>query len=680
MRPGDVLADRYELIDLLDESGGASFWRAGDRVLARPVAVHVLSPQDPRAQPLVDAARSSAAVVDRHLLRVLDAALNQQSCYIVSEWGEGLSLDNLLAAEDTLSPRRAAWLVSEVGVAIAAAHAAGIVHGRLLPENLLVDRTGSVRVIGLAIDAAMHGVRPAGPEGDVRDLVGLLYAGLTGRWPAGTGAPSVVPEALMEADRWLRPRQVRAGIPRVLDDICDTVLNGTPNRLPWDLTTAAGVTDALAETVGDPAGLAAAEAVKVRQMRQVRAGPTRLADPDPERAAPPDLPDPVAPARVTGADAEVPVVRRLALPTDTAERERISADRSSGPGADPDLPDEATARLPVTGPAPSAGDSPATSSDPAASAASAGSDARTDPGEAQEGERTQAGMPIFDDESGESHWFATERRPPPPPPALPDLPPARPLFAPDPPEGEPVRVARRETEEPSAEFWPWGEEPSGGLPVVDEEPVEEHEEQQHGRPGRRLLQFAALVAVIGLLLLAVAFAFKLGRGDSDPTDDPTNSTDEAAAIEPSVLEGLTATDLDPQVDPPEEYPELTGLAVDGDPQTFWRTSTYTDQLGPPPGLKTGVGLVVDLGASFDVDQVRVTFVGAPAQFGVYVGGDEPDDPSLQEPQASYDGKGRQAVVNLPDGSAGRYVTIWLTALPQVEDGFRAQIGEVQVSA
>src|SRR5665811_1321159 len=72
-RPGDELGDRYTLVDLLSESRGGRFWRASDQVLARHVALHVISADDERAPGLLDAARRSAAVQDRRMLRVLDA-------------------------------------------------------------------------------------------------------------------------------------------------------------------------------------------------------------------------------------------------------------------------------------------------------------------------------------------------------------------------------------------------------------------------------------------------------------------------------------------------------------------------------------------------------------------------------------------------------------------------------
>ena len=97
IRPGDVLADRYRLVDLLTESGGGRFWRAHDRVLDRHVALHVIAEDDERAEALLEAARRSATVHDRRLLRVLDADRADGLCYVINEWGSGDSLDIMLA-------------------------------------------------------------------------------------------------------------------------------------------------------------------------------------------------------------------------------------------------------------------------------------------------------------------------------------------------------------------------------------------------------------------------------------------------------------------------------------------------------------------------------------------------------------------------------------------------------
>ena len=362
IRPGDVLAGRYRLVDLLSESGGARFYRAHDRILERHVALHVIAADDERADTLLAAARSSALVHDRRLLRVLDADRIDHLCFVVNEWGSGDSLDIMLANEGPLGPRRAAWLVSEVAAAIAAGHEAGVAHGRLLPENVLVDHAGSVRVIGFAVDAAMHGLPPGRVSADVADLGGLVYAALTGKWPGAAG--SDVPQAPLEQGRVLRPRQVRAGIPKPLDELCDEVISpyGGPGssrlREFYDLATAQGIADYLAAFVGDPTGLAEAEAAAGHR--------------DTETVSLPAIVD--APVRETAEPTPMPPIKVPGQPE--------PVDRA-----------------------------------------------------------TEAGLPIFDDESDDVSWLAApaERAAPPPPF---EEPPERPLFAPEPPNGTPHRTPR----------------------------------------------------------------------------------------------------------------------------------------------------------------------------------------------------------------------------------------------
>lgn len=247
---GDVLAGRYQLTDLLSESREGRFWRAQDAVLGRPVAVHVLDARDERAPRLMAAARNSAAVGDPRMLRVLDAAQTDQVAYVVNEWGEGASLETALAAGGPLPPQQAAWIASEVADLLVLAHDQGHAHGRLNPEAVLLDDLGAVRVIGFGVDAALHGIDPDTRDSQRRDrvdAVGVLYAALTGKWAGET--LSSMPPAPRDHGRVLRPRQVRAGVPRPLDDLCDRVL-GSGAELPP--LTAAELHSALAGFSGEP--------------------------------------------------------------------------------------------------------------------------------------------------------------------------------------------------------------------------------------------------------------------------------------------------------------------------------------------------------------------------------------------------------------------------------------------
>src|SRR3954452_17923425 len=260
--PGDVLVDRYRLTDLLTESRGGKFWRAFDSVLQRDVAVHIIPCDDTRAVLLREAARTSATVVDRRMLRVLDIDEAAERCFVVNEWGSGTSLDILLADGGPLSPTVAAWIVAEAADTLALAHDAQVAHGRLVPENVLIDTDGSVRLIGFAVDAALHWLPAGRVSTDIADMVGLLDAAGTEKW-AGISR-STVPAAPSTHGHVLRPRQVRAGIPRTLDALCDHVLNhGGSTEV-----SAAMVADSLRDFLGPSATAAEAWLARIEHPRR----------------------------------------------------------------------------------------------------------------------------------------------------------------------------------------------------------------------------------------------------------------------------------------------------------------------------------------------------------------------------------------------------------------------------
>jgi hypothetical protein len=247
---GRLLAGRYRVEDLVTDRAGARTWRAVDEVLRRSVCVDILAANAPRADALVNAARRSAIVADSRFLRVLDASHENGDVYVVREWARGESLERVLA-DGPLIHRHAAWVVREIAEALAVAHRAGIYHWRLLPDSVTITETGAVRITGLATDAALEGLRYADAEAVVEDVRGigrLLYATLVTRWPGGTG--SALPAAPSEHGRLLRPRQVRAGVPGPLDEICDRILGEPPRHHTPPMRTCDEVVVALSEAAG----------------------------------------------------------------------------------------------------------------------------------------------------------------------------------------------------------------------------------------------------------------------------------------------------------------------------------------------------------------------------------------------------------------------------------------------
>ena len=204
------------------------------------------------------------------------------TAYVISEWVDGPTLADVLLADGPWEPEQARGLITELLDALAAVHSAGLTHGRVHPGNLLMAADGSVRLTDVAVSASLperavpsSRASDSDPQAaDVRDLAALLYALLTARWPAsGTPQPSGgLPAAPVGRDgpsrgRLTGPSQIRAGVPRSLDAVVVRALD--PKRAPQspDLTTPAGLCDALG---GTPAPLARLRAPRARRPRRRR--------------------------------------------------------------------------------------------------------------------------------------------------------------------------------------------------------------------------------------------------------------------------------------------------------------------------------------------------------------------------------------------------------------------------
>ncbi len=657
--PGTVIAGRYRLDDLLTESDGARFWRATDTILARSVAIHAVPSSDPRALGLLEAARVSATVTDPHLLRVLDADAQGDITWVVNEWGEGISLD-LMLQQGTLPPARAAWLTREVAEAIAAGHAQGVAHGRLNPEAVLVTHAGAVKLIGYVVDASLQAPRPPDPlygelddrEADVINLAGVLYAALTGKWPGV--APSAVPTAPREQRRPLRPRQVRAGVPRTLDAICERVLHKEASQHALPIETAHEIAAALADYVGDPALSAPLDVAAMHVEPQVEVEHEDLPSPLPDLAG--------------GSSSE----REAEQPADEATQ-AIDLTRTGALRAEED--DSAQTQL----------------SQPALA----------DP------DATQTfGLPSDGTDSlSPLHPPATQMSPPTPFPDIPE----RPLFASTErriptaardqqpwvssawaqsadtdsgsnrhdPDGPTARVGPEGTVgtddshhgTPAPEFWPFEQDP-------------DHEVETHtGKEGRGWLRMAIVVAVLLVLVVATAVAFNQGRESGTPPSAADESPSSTPKAQNAPLKISEVTDFDPFASPAEENPDDAPNSIDGDPATSWATVTYR---GNPAlgGLKPGVGLLLDLGSEKPARSVSVRFKNSPTSFEVYAAPSgvtqAPDSLDQLDKVATRADAAARANVRLDTTTDTRYVLVWLTKLPAAAGGFRGEVTDITV--
>ena len=242
---GTRLAGRYRLERRLGDDGGMAHWAAVDELLNRHVEVSTLPADSPRAAAVMAAAKRAARVNDQLFVRILDAGEADGQVWVVSEWVEATSLADLLAA-GPLPAREATRIAHGVAEGLAAAHAVGLSHRSLRPEHVLRTATGQVKIVGLEVDAAALASGP--PDGDAPALDAaaggaVLYAGLTARWPLET--PTALPLAPRVDDQVWSPRQVRGGVPAVLDEIACCALQVLRRRDSAALSSPAEVAAAL---------------------------------------------------------------------------------------------------------------------------------------------------------------------------------------------------------------------------------------------------------------------------------------------------------------------------------------------------------------------------------------------------------------------------------------------------
>ena len=156
---GDTLGGRYRLIELLGQGGMATIFRALDTQLGRDVAVKLLRPEylrDPDfSSRFRQEAQAAASLSHPNVVTVYDYGADPSGPYIVMELVDGEDLATILNGSGALPPRQVARIGSAVARALAAAHAAGLVHRDVKPGNILIGRDGQVKVADFGIARAI---------------------------------------------------------------------------------------------------------------------------------------------------------------------------------------------------------------------------------------------------------------------------------------------------------------------------------------------------------------------------------------------------------------------------------------------------------------------------------------------------------------------------------------------
>ena len=253
---GEVIADRYELEELVDHGGMSTVYRGYDRLLERNVALKVLHPHfgdDPEyVERFRREARAVAQLSHPHIVTVIDRGASDGNQFIVFEFVEGENLKQLLDRSGPLPVGRAVELGIQIADALAFAHAHDLVHRDVKPQNILIDLAGDAKVTDFGIVRSLdveHGVtqtgtvlgtsnylspeqaggEPVTPATDIYSLGVVLYELLAGDVPfRGDNLVVVAMKHVTEHPPSLE--QTRADVPPRLARAVDRALEKDPAR------------------------------------------------------------------------------------------------------------------------------------------------------------------------------------------------------------------------------------------------------------------------------------------------------------------------------------------------------------------------------------------------------------------------------------------------------------------
>jgi serine/threonine-protein kinase len=154
--PGAIVADRFEIQDVLGVGGSGVVYRVTDRTLGETVALKMLRPElvtdDPHArEELKRELRLTRRISHRNVVRTYDFGISRGVPFLSMEYVEGTSLASVIAHRGALPEEAVVALAKQLTRALTAAHQQGIMHGDLKPANLLVALDGLLKVTDFGV-------------------------------------------------------------------------------------------------------------------------------------------------------------------------------------------------------------------------------------------------------------------------------------------------------------------------------------------------------------------------------------------------------------------------------------------------------------------------------------------------------------------------------------------------
>ena len=158
LKPGMILNERYEIVKVIGEGGMAVVYKGIDHKLHRDVAIKVLRPELSADEVVVSKFRkeglNAASLSHNNIVGVFDLGRQNGSDYIVMEYIDGITLKEYIERRKKLTNDEIFKISVKMADALKAAHANGIIHRDIKPQNIMVTPKGVVKVTDFGIAKA----------------------------------------------------------------------------------------------------------------------------------------------------------------------------------------------------------------------------------------------------------------------------------------------------------------------------------------------------------------------------------------------------------------------------------------------------------------------------------------------------------------------------------------------
>lgn len=253
LKPGMMLGDRYEIIELVGSGGMSEVYKAKDHKLNRYVAVKVLKREFSDDRNFVSKfrveAQSAAGLSHPNIVNVYDVGEDEGIYYIVMEFVEGITLKEYIMDHGRLPAEQALDFALQIASGIEVAHQNHTIHRDIKPQNIIVSKNGTLKVTDFGIARAatsntvasnamgsVHYISPEQARGgysdeksDIYSLGITLYEMVTGRVPF-EGDNNVTVALMHIQGEMIPPREYYPDIPASLEKVILKCTQKKPER------------------------------------------------------------------------------------------------------------------------------------------------------------------------------------------------------------------------------------------------------------------------------------------------------------------------------------------------------------------------------------------------------------------------------------------------------------------